>query len=126
MFSTNQKIPSRKSDIIKMLLDTRDRFESELILRDEREARIRVEFAAELQSVQSELNLARVESAAELQSAQSELNLARVESAAELQSAQSELSLRDERESRIRAESTISLLSLQLEIANMKIDHAKQ
>jgi phosphotransferase system HPr-like phosphotransfer protein len=108
MFSTNQKIPSRKSDIIKMLLDTRDRFESELILRDEREAR------------------ARVESAAELQSAQSELNLARVESAAELQSAQSELSLRDERESRIRAESTISLLSLQLEIANMKIDHAKQ
>jgi hypothetical protein len=44
MFSINQKIPSRKSDIIKMLSDTRDRFESELILRDEREARIRTEF----------------------------------------------------------------------------------
>jgi hypothetical protein len=103
MFSTNQKIPSRKSDIIKMLSDTRDRFESELILRDEREARIRVESAAELQSVRSELTLTQVESAAELK-------LSHMESAAEIKL--------------VKAESTISLLSLQLEIANMKIDRA--
>jgi hypothetical protein len=39
-----QNFPSRENEILQMLSDTRDRYESELILRDEREARIRTEF----------------------------------------------------------------------------------
>jgi hypothetical protein len=39
-----QNFPSHENEILQMLSDTRDRFESELILRDEREARIRTEF----------------------------------------------------------------------------------
>lgn len=85
--------PSRENELIQMMTNARDQYEFELALRDEREARIRVEAELKISNMKSELKVRDERD-----------------------------KVRDEREERIKLDAKVAILELQLQIAHLQMN----